>query len=113
MAAVRMGYDGLTETDMPHDKTLTVYTFDELDEPAKERARDWMRELEAQDFDPDYVLEDAATVCDILGIVLKSRTVSLMGGGTRQKPTFWYSGFGSQGDGACFEGTYYYGKHSR
>ena len=27
-----------------------------------------------------------------------------MGGGTRQKPCIWFSGFWSQGDGACFEG---------
>ena len=31
-----------------------------------------------------------------------------MGGGTRQKPCIWFSGFWSQGDGACFEGRYAY-----
>jgi hypothetical protein len=31
-----------------------------------------------------------------------------MGGGTRQKPCISFSGFWSQGDGACFEGRYAY-----
>ena len=33
-----------------------------------------------------------------------SDLVRLMGGGTRAKPCIWFSGFWSQGDGACFEG---------
>jgi len=31
-----------------------------------------------------------------------------MAGGSRQEPRIWYSGFCSQGDGACFEGRYQY-----
>ena len=33
-----------------------------------------------------------------------------MGGGTRYDPCIWFSGFASQGDGACFDGTYAYAK---
>ena len=33
-----------------------------------------------------------------------------MGGGTRARPCIWFSGFWSQGDGACFEG---YWSHSK
>ena len=32
----------------------------------------------------------------------------LVGGGTRAKPCIFFSGFWSQGDGACFEGHYSY-----
>ena len=32
--------------------------------------------------------------------------VQLMGGGSLQKPRIYFSGFWSQGDGACFEGRY-------
>lgn len=39
---------------------------------------------------------------------LATRSVRLYGGGTRQKSCIWFSGFASQGDGACFEGSYSY-----
>lgn len=96
-------------------KETTVYQFDELSDRAKERARDWYRNASANDFS-DYqaesVLEDAARMADLLGINLRTRTVQLMGGGTRQEPQIYYSGFWSQGDGACFVGTYAYRKGS-
>lgn len=93
---------------MPRTKTTTVYAFDELDDRAKERARDWMRAIEASDCDLDHVLDDAAIICELLGICLTTRTVRLMGGGTRREPVIYYSGFYAQGDGACFEGSYSY-----
>jgi hypothetical protein len=46
---------------------------------------------------------DFERICDILGLSLRTRSVRLMGGGTRQKPCIWFSGFSSQGDGASFE----------
>jgi len=95
---------------MPRTETTVreLYQFDELDEKAKDRARDWLRELKAQDFDHEYIYEDAATICTILGITLSTHEVKLMSGQTRQKVNIWYSGFSSQGDGACFEGSYRY-----
>ena len=86
------------------------YTFDELSDRAKETARDWWRE--SDDFDPDCTMEDAATIADLMGIDLRTRPVKLMGGGTRYDPVILYSGFCSQGDGACFEGSYSYRKGS-
>lgn len=88
----------------------TVYTFDELDDSAKERARDWWRELEALDFDAECVIEDAQRMAEILGIEFDTRPVKLMGGGVRRDPCVYWSGFSSQGDGACFEGRYRYAK---
>ena len=95
---------------MPRTRTETVYRFDELDDRAKERARDWWRNLEDQDFDTEYVIDDAQRMGAILGIEFDTKPVKLMGGGTRYDPVVYWSGFSSQGDGACFEGRYAYAK---
>lgn len=95
---------------MPHVLSKTVFKFEELSDSAKEKAREWWRECDSVDQDTSITYEDAATCADILGIDLRTRSVKLMGGGTRLEPCIWYSGFSSQGDGACFEGTYSYAK---
>ena len=89
---------------MPEAICTTVYQFSELSVAAKENARSWYRELGPHDERWDAVYEDFERVCEILGIRLKTTLVHLMGGGTRSKPCIWFSGFWSQGDGACFEG---------
>ncbi|RWH46689.1 MAG: antitoxin of toxin-antitoxin stability system [Mesorhizobium sp.] len=89
---------------------IIVNRLDELPESAKETARAWYREGA---FDHDwfeFVYDDFERICEILGVELKTRVVRLMGGGTRQKRCIWFSGFWSQGDGACFEGRYVYAK---
>jgi len=95
---------------MPELICTTVYQFAELSDSAKEKARSWYRELGPHDDWWDAVYEDFARICDILGIQLKTRPVRLKGGGTRQEPCIWFSGFSSQGDGACFEGYISYAK---
>lgn len=95
---------------MPTTKTIDVFTFDELTDSAKEKARDWYRSMDDEWWDCCY--EDFATIADLLGIDLRQRPVKLMGGGTRYEPAIYFSGFSSQGDGACFEGTYSYRKGS-
>lgn len=86
-----------------------VYTFDELSDKAKERARDWWREASAGDNDfADNVLEEAARFGELLGIEFKQTPVKLLNGSTRYEPAIYWSGFSSQGDGACFEGSYAY-----
>lgn len=95
---------------MPQTITTTVYQLDELDEGARDAARSWYRQTA---FDHDwfeFVYGDFEHVCDILGVSLKTRPVRLYGGGVRQDPCIWFSGFWSQGDGACFEGDYAYAK---
>ena len=88
-----------------------VFQYDELDDRAKERAREWYsRPVFEDSCDWEFVYEDAAEVADILGIDLRQRRVQLMGGGHRYEPSIYFSGFWSQGDGACFEGTYRYAK---
>ena len=56
----------------------------------------------------DAVFEDFETVCGLLGVTLRTRTLRLMGGGTREAPNLWFTGFARQGDGASFDGTYHY-----
>ena len=95
---------------MPEIICTTVYQFPELSDAAKEKARSWYRELGPHDDWWDAVYEDFERVCEILGIRLKTTPVRLMGGGTRAKPCIWFSGFWSQGDGACFEGYWSHAK---
>ncbi len=90
---------------------VSIYTFEELSEAAKEKARDWYREG-ALDHDwYDSVYDDADRIFKILGIE-SAKPVQLVNGATRWEPAIWFSGFASQGDGACFEGTYRYAKGS-
>lgn len=71
----------------------TVYTYDELSDEAKENARNWFRE--GQDFESDFVMDDAKQIAELFGLDIKN---------------IYYSGFWSQGDGASFNGYYSYKK---
>lgn len=94
---------------MPRTVESTVFQFDELSDTAKEHARDWWRSCESQDWhDSEYILDDAKAIAEILGIEFNTRQVPLMNGSTRPEPNIYWSGFWSQGDGACFEGSYAY-----
>jgi hypothetical protein len=86
---------------MPHTLETTVFTFDELSPQAKEKAREWYREgaLDYEWYDATY--DDAERVAKILGIEFDHKR-----GGSA--PAIYFSGFSSQGDGACFEGSYSY-----
>lgn len=93
------------DDDEPDEKT--EFTFAELDDRGKERAREWFR----QDY-PDHdwwdsVYDDTDKIADMLGITIARKSVRLMGGGTRQELAIYFSGFCSQGDGACFEGDWH------
>ncbi len=95
---------------MPRTVETTVYHLDELSDDAKNQARAWYREIALEHGWHEFVYEDFERICAILGVQLKTTTVRLFGGGTRQKPRIWFRGFSSQGDGACFEAVYSYGK---
>lgn len=76
---------------MPRTIRTKVYKYEELNEKAKEKARDWYR---AGNFEWewwDFVEEDLKEIGDLMGIDIDKA---------------YFSGFSSQGDGACFEGTY-------
>lgn len=72
-----------------------VYTFDELSDRAKEKARDWWREGALNYEWWEFVYADAKNVAELFGLDIEH---------------IWFSGFASQGDGACFEGGYRYKK---
>lgn len=86
----------------------TLYKFDELEEEAKEKAREWFRGLIEADEYTEHVYEDAATIAALMGLDIRTRPVKLMNGGARYDPCIYWSGFSSQGDGACFEGRWEY-----
>lgn len=97
---------------MPEIIETTVYRLGELSDAAKDEARAWYRE---GGFDYDWydaVYEDFQRIAEILGLEFKTRSVRLLGGGTRQAPCIFFSGFWSQGDGACFEGSYSWRKNA-
>lgn len=72
--------------------TTPVYNFDDLDDNAKEKARDWFREATASDNDfAVFINEDAKTVFGYCGFKIEDIS---------------WSGFWSQGDGASFTGSW-------
>ena len=86
-----------------------VFTYSELSESAKSNARDWYRDISAGDnFYAESVYDDAADIGDIIGIDLRQTRKTRKDGSPLYTPTIFYSGFSSQGDGACFESTYRY-----
>lgn len=67
---------------------VKVFKFDELDIKAKEKAMDWFRScIDSNDY--SCVTEDFEAILKLLGFT---------------DVKCWWSGFSSQGDGACFEG---------
>lgn len=69
-----------------------VYTFDLLSDQAKEKARDWYRQAGCSDFfGAEFVSDDAKEMLKHAGWDISK---------------VYYTGFWSQGDGACFEGAW-------
>ena len=88
---------------MPTPITIQAYTYDELGDKAKERARDWFREVMAQEPEWwDSTFDEADRFAEMLGITIDRRK------GRLDAPAIYFSGFASQGDGACFTGRYRY-----
>lgn len=76
---------------MPRTVSKEVYQFEELSDEAKETARQWWREGDLYDGWYESVYEDAKEMGRLMGITIDK---------------IYFSGFSSQGDGACFEGHY-------
>lgn len=98
---------------MPDIIETIVYRLDELNDAAKDKARAWYRE---GGFDHDWcdaVYADFEAICGLIGVTLRTTSVCLMSGGSRQEPCIYFRGFWSQGDGACFEGEYTYARNAR
>lgn len=80
-----------------------VYMFDQLSDKAKETAREWYRSASVHDEWWDNVFDNVAYIGEIIGIKFARRRGS-------NALAIYFSGFSSQGDGACFEGSYAYAK---
>jgi hypothetical protein len=97
---------------MPKPLTIQTYTYDELDPKAQEYARDSYSRMVAETWDHESIYEDFKRIAVILGVQLDTRTSQPARKGEIPEAKIWYSGFYSQGDGACFEGQYRYGADS-
>lgn len=79
-------------------QTVNIYTFDELSDAAKQKAIDAARYWDVQDSEWwDFVYDNSKSVAALMGIDIDR---------------IYFSGFWSQGDGACFEGPYSYERDS-
>ncbi len=65
--------------------------YDELSEKAKRKAVEWMQESNGEHFDGDFVIDEWK---------------NLLGGLGFTSIEIYWSGFCSQGDGACFTGSW-------
>lgn len=74
---------------------LTIYAAAELSEAARTKAYDQWLETACDHDWHDFVREDAKEIAGLFGIT---------------DYTLYFSGFASQGDGACFVGSYAYAK---
>jgi hypothetical protein len=91
---------------MPKTIETTVFTFDELTETSKERARAWFRE--GLEFEAD--LEPIETAAGLLGVEFRDHKVPLMGGKFRSEPDIFWEVGGHHYGGASFTGRYAYVK---
>lgn len=99
---------------MPEIHTYTTYKFEELSDEAKENAIRALKEINVDGgFEWwDTTVENAADIADMLGINTRVKRVKRVDGTYGYLPAIYFSGFWSQGDGACFEGSYQYKKGS-
>ena len=77
---------------MPKNRTIKIYQFAELEGSAKDKARERYRQGNCDDcFWSECTIDDAKEIGKYMGIDIEN---------------IYFSGFWSQGDGACFEGTW-------
>lgn len=97
---------------MPKIIETTVYRLDELSPPAQDNARSWYRQIGFNHQWYETVYDDFAEIAEILGIDLKRRLGAPGSANNALHSCIWFSGFSSQGDGACFEASWSYSKGS-
>lgn len=94
------------------EQIINLYQFDELSPEAQEKALEKLWDINTDDDWYRFMFDDFEQIAEILGITFKRHNVRLMGGSDRSDPNIFFRGFYSQGDGACFEGSYAYEKGS-
>lgn len=91
--------------------TVKVHKFQELPANVQNSIIKKRQQINGEYFDgKDCIYDDVATIAGLFGLEFDQRHIPLMNGSTRPESAIYYSGFWSQGDGACFEGTYRYKK---
>ena len=75
-------------------EALHIYEYEELSDEAKAKARDWYRKNTDNEYS-EFVIDDAKEVAALMGWEIDK---------------IYWSGFWSQGDGACFTGMMRYKK---
>lgn len=87
-----------------------LFTYEELSEGAKARAREWY--VRGNNFEDhiENIYANIVEVAKILGIEFDKVATPLVNNTIRYDPAIYFSGFSSQGDGACFTGRYAYKK---
>jgi hypothetical protein len=89
------------------DDVEATFTYDQLSEHAKKRVRDRVRNNPNYPHDSwfECIYEDADTIAGFMGITIDRRQEKRRDGSIRDAgPDIMFSGFWSQGDGACFNG---------
>lgn len=89
--------------------SVNIYQFSELDEEAKEKARQWFLSC-SDSSDLDNVVDDFVQIAGLIGLELDTRPVKLMNGKSREEPQVYYSVVYCQSDYAAFSGTWRYTK---
>ncbi len=100
----------------------TLYQYSELNDKAKQVAREWLSRTEDEWFNATAtdLYDDFSAVAKCLGVTFDRRVRQCPAnqpGGARANnpitdPCIWWTGFSSQGDGACFEGVYAYAENA-
>lgn len=91
--------------------TKTVYKFSELDDQAKDKARDALRYT--SEYEADAVIEDFEQISKLIGLEINPRRVKPMNGETRYDPNVYYAVSHCQSDFASFSGQWIYKKGSK
>lgn len=87
--------------------TVKTYSLRELSDSAKDKAREWYRSGAFEDgLWHESTIDECVEQGRLLGITFDKRECRTIGGRAFHKPKVWFRGFYSQGDGACFEGSW-------
>ena len=91
---------------MPRQVSRTAYELDELDQTAREQAREQYKELGVYERWYDDVFEHFTKICAGLGVEVATRRTETIGGDEAHEPLVFYQNLGGQNEGARFEGHY-------
>jgi len=88
----------------------TVFTYDKLSNNTKQHTLEKLWDLNVGYDWWDFLFDDVANIAELFGLDIRHTRKERMDKSYFYKPTIYFSGFSSQGYGACFEGRYSYQK---